>query len=319
MGTYRLKSVAEHLGVSPHTVRAWEKRYRAVQPGRSGSGRRIYSEEEFRRLLLLNELIKQGHSISQIAQLSDKKLGDLKSKHPEKGAKLFQDLYPTAHQHLGKLLESLHGFELETLSRQLEWACLSLACRDFVFEVVAPLMKEVGNLVLSNKMSISQEHALSSVLRNHFSRALQVLQNHAVGFGSGGSRHPLLFTTPEGDQHEFGILLGATLCANLGVPAFYLGPSMPAKDIAESARRLGTSILVLGNLPTAEAQRKETLRKFFEELDKLLPLSVEIWVGGGEPPFKKLFTSQRKSRFLLSLRDFEAQLGAWKKGLKSTT
>jgi len=311
MSTLKLKSVAEMLGVSPHTLRAWEKRYGAVKPDRSESGRRVYSHEEVQRLLLLGELIKQGHSISQIAHLSDKKLSSLSAKKSLIEEGLEEDFSPPPQEHLQAMLEALHQFNLEALDKQLDWAALSLGCREFILEVVAPLMKEVGGLVLKKKMSISQEHALSSILRSHFSETLKVLQNHQTSIATKCSSS-LLLTTPEGDQHEFGILLGAALCANMGVPAFYLGPSMPAKDIAESVRRLKSSVVVLGNLPTVDPQRQQQLKEFFQELDKQLPPKVEIWIGGETLPVSENVSPNRKFLFLSSLRDFESMIFRWK-------
>jgi len=311
MATIKLKSVAEMLGVSPHTLRAWEKRYGAVKPDRSESGRRVYSHEEVQRLLLLGELVKQGHSISQIAHLSDKKLSGLSAKKTLIEGGPVQELSLRPQEHLEAILEALKKFNLEALDKQLDWAALSLGCREFTLEVVAPLMKEVGVLVLQKKMSISQEHALSSILRSHFSEALKVLQNHQTSLGAKFSG-PLLLTTPEGDQHEFGILLGAALCANMGVPAFYLGPSMPAQDIAESVRRLKSSVVILGNLPTADPQREQQLKQFFEELDKKLPAPVEIWIGGEILPGSQNFSKSRRVEFLSNLRDFESMVFRWK-------
>lgn len=311
MATLKLKSVADRLGISPHTLRAWEKRYGAVKPGRSESGRRVYSHEEVQRLILLGELVKKGHSISQIAQLSDKKLSSLSSKQSVIEDRIQEPFSPTPREHLEAMLDALHEFKLEGLGRQLDWASLSLGCREFILDVVVPLMREVGLLVLDKKMSISQEHALSSLLRSHFSGVLKVLQNHQTTLGSNYTGSFLL-TTPEGDQHEFGILLGAALCANMGVPAFYLGPSMPAKDIVESVGRLKSSVVVLGNLPTSESSREKELREFFKSLDQRLPASVEVWIGGAALPLASPFASGRKVEILSSLVDFEEKIFRWK-------
>lgn len=307
MGTFRLKSVADKLGVSPHTLRAWEKRYGAVKPGRSGSGRRVYSEEEVERLVLLGELVRQGHSISQIAQLSDQKLAALKDQ-PEKPA--------LAQFHFSEMLAALHGFDVEALAYHLNWAAFSLSCREFVYEIAVPLMREVGELVLSEKMSISQEHTLSSLLRTYFSRALEVLQSHQKLLGNPEIRS-LILTTPEGDQHEFGILLSAALCAHFGVPAYYLGPSMPAREIVETVQRLKNAVVVLGNLPTTDAQKKKHLEQFFEVLDRQLPPEVEVWVGGGEPPRWQSPRSGRRILFLTSLAFFEEKLAQWQRTIKT--
>lgn len=307
MGTFRLKSVADKLGVSPHTLRAWEKRYGAVKPGRSESGRRVYSEEEVERLVLLGELVRQGHSISQIAQLSDQKLSALKGQ-PDQPA--------LAQFHFFEMLSALHDFNVEALAYHLNWASFSLSCREFVYEIAVPLMREVGELVLSEKMSISQEHTLSSLLRTYFSRALEVLQSHQKALGNPKTQSVIL-TTPEGDQHEFGILLSAALCAHFGVPAYYLGPSTPAQEIVETVHRLKNAVVVLGNLPHEDAEKKKHLEQFFQHLDRELPPEVEVWVGGGEPPHWEFSKKGSRFLFLKSLAFFEEKLVQWQQTIKT--
>ena len=67
---YSIKVVARRTGLSPHVIRAWERRYGAVEPERSATGRRLYSDTEIERLQALERATRAGHSIGQIAQLS---------------------------------------------------------------------------------------------------------------------------------------------------------------------------------------------------------------------------------------------------------
>ena len=48
-----MKIVTQRTGLSAHVVRVWERRYGAVTPDRTGSNRRLYSEEEIDRLKAL--------------------------------------------------------------------------------------------------------------------------------------------------------------------------------------------------------------------------------------------------------------------------
>ena len=77
MESFTLKSVLRLTGLNPDTVRVWEKRYNAVTPSRTSTGRRMYSEFEVNRLKLLAELTYNGHSIGTVANLPDKKLVSL--------------------------------------------------------------------------------------------------------------------------------------------------------------------------------------------------------------------------------------------------
>ena len=51
-------------GVGVHTIRAWEKRYKALVPVRDAAGHRSYSKVDVEKLMLLSELCLLGYTIS---------------------------------------------------------------------------------------------------------------------------------------------------------------------------------------------------------------------------------------------------------------
>ena len=74
---FAIKYVSQRTGLTPHVIRAWEKRYNAVVPERSPKNRRLYSEEDIQRLLLLKTITDAGHNISQVAKLETEDLTNL--------------------------------------------------------------------------------------------------------------------------------------------------------------------------------------------------------------------------------------------------
>src|SRR6059058_1635279 len=74
---HAIKSVVRRTGLSAHVIRIWEKRYQAVQPERTGTNRRLYSDEQIERLNLLRAITRAGHSIGPIAKLPIEKLRKL--------------------------------------------------------------------------------------------------------------------------------------------------------------------------------------------------------------------------------------------------
>lgn len=74
MKTYSIGAVARLTGLTVHNLRVWEKRHQAVATVRSGSGRRLYSEDALQRLLLLKKCVDQGMAIGQLAPLTDDEL-----------------------------------------------------------------------------------------------------------------------------------------------------------------------------------------------------------------------------------------------------
>jgi DNA-binding transcriptional MerR regulator len=61
--------VAAIVGVQPHTLRAWERRYRIVLPARSGANQRRYTIEEVRLLNEVKEAVGgRGRSVRRVAE-----------------------------------------------------------------------------------------------------------------------------------------------------------------------------------------------------------------------------------------------------------
>lgn len=66
--------VSRRVGIPVETIRIWERRYGVVEPRRSASGDRLYSEPMMQRLALLKALVDRGCSIGSIAALDDTQL-----------------------------------------------------------------------------------------------------------------------------------------------------------------------------------------------------------------------------------------------------
>src|SRR5690554_911926 len=71
---YGIQFVSKITGINSHTVRAWENRYNAITPQRDKNKRRLYSNEQIKRLKALKGLVDFGNSISDIATLPDEEL-----------------------------------------------------------------------------------------------------------------------------------------------------------------------------------------------------------------------------------------------------
>ena len=71
---YRIGTVSRMTGISPDTLRIWERRYDVVTPQRSAGGGRLYSSEDIARLKLIGRLVDEGDAISVVAGLTHEEL-----------------------------------------------------------------------------------------------------------------------------------------------------------------------------------------------------------------------------------------------------
>ncbi|MEZ4750982.1 MAG: MerR family transcriptional regulator [Bdellovibrionota bacterium] len=264
-----MKAICKLTGLNPSTLRAWERRYKAVEPRRTPTGRRLYTYRDAERLRLLSQLLAEGHAIGALAALSDEDLRRQLRAQPEPSPSPSR-----ADRILQTILSDLARYDLRALAAHLQSARQLFDLRAFVLEVISPLLAEVGHQVAAGKIRIAQEHALSAVLRAQLGQTMHGLAHLRLDDGNRVPR--FLFTTPQDELHEFGILIAALLCGYWGLEVFYLGPNLPAEPLAEAANALSADFIVLGT-----SSLTQRLPEYMKQLDKSLGGSTcEILIGG---------------------------------------
>ena len=66
MAEYKIKDIEILTGIKAHTIRIWEKRYGILNPERTDTQIRTYTDHELSYLLNISLLNKNGHKISRI-------------------------------------------------------------------------------------------------------------------------------------------------------------------------------------------------------------------------------------------------------------
>ncbi|MAI40999.1 MAG: MerR family transcriptional regulator [Candidatus Azotimanducaceae bacterium] len=75
-----IAAVTQMTGIAGHTLRKWESRYALVTPERTSTGRRLYTQDNIEKLILVRELTSRGHQVRLLADLSTGELEALLSK-----------------------------------------------------------------------------------------------------------------------------------------------------------------------------------------------------------------------------------------------
>jgi DNA-binding transcriptional MerR regulator/methylmalonyl-CoA mutase cobalamin-binding subunit len=276
MKYYNIQTVSELCGVSTHCIRAWEKRYSAVSPERSDNGRRVYSEEELERLMMLGKLSTLGNSISLISKLSNDDLKSLLEKMsgptPKKLATRKTSLLEPK-VYLLNMFMALQSYKLDVLTHELNKASMDLSCRDFALEVVAALFRKVGEYVHASRMSIAQEHTLTAITKFYVGK--RIGQHY---LSDNRSQHKILLAAPSGEHHTIGLMLSALLCAEHGIDFVYLGEDLPEESIIDAARATNAKTILLSASPFY-ANRTPGLNEVLTKIKDALP-ETKLWVGG---------------------------------------
>lgn len=258
--------VSKMTGLSTHTLRMWEKRYVAVLPKRTEAGGRLYTDADVERLRLLHELVEQGHSIGGIAKLSD---ADLRHMAASFSAAPSQP----AAQHLpelrGRVMKAIEQLRIQDAELMLSRAALSTEPCEFLQSVVAPVLVEIGERWQRGEMRIAHEHAGSTVMRGLLFSLMRL-------YPASDARRRAVVATPAAEDHELGALMVAMLTAMHGWSVLYLGPDLPAEEIAYAVNDTNADLLMLSitNLEPKDSQRE------IAAIEAAIPKRVKFLVGG---------------------------------------
>lgn len=268
--------VERRTGVSQYVLRAWEKRYGAVNPFRDSEGRRLYSDDDIERIRLLRTVSAGGRRIGIVASLSVGELrslarNDARNDVVVRGrAPLGEAATADADQLLRECIDAVHGMDGAVTYVLLMRAVAELGPVAFVDSVASPLLKLVGDEWASGGLRPVNEHALSVALRRVLSWLLEK--------SSAPYEAPLLlFATLPHEAHEFGAMFAAIIAGSHQRRVSYLGPDLPVDDIAYAARRLRADVVGVSMTRSAD---ETTLYRDVELLRAALPRSVELLIGG---------------------------------------
>ncbi|MFH2056148.1 MAG: cobalamin-dependent protein, partial [bacterium] len=131
-------------------------------------------------------------------------------------------------------------------------------------------MHEVGDRWRNGELKVVHEHMASAVVRS--------LLGHLAGSGPASATAPrIVVTTPQGQQHEFGALIATITAVSHGWRALYLGPALPAEDIAAAVNRSGATAVALSLVYPSD---DPTLGAELQRLRKLTGAEMPLVVGG---------------------------------------
>lgn len=264
--------VSRLTGLSQHVIRVWERRYGAVNPARTSGNRRLYSDADIDRLQALHSATEAGHTIGRIAHLPTEAVKDLLEK-----ARSSSEFRPSAtlpaesqRDHLSACRQAIKELDSDALAAALFNASVHLSLPILLEDIVAQLIKWVGRSWQDGTIRVAHEHLASSVIR-------QFLMEQTVSRTAPENAPSIVIATPAGQVHELGALLAGAVAASEGWRDVYLGPNLPAIDIAAAVIQSEAKVLALSLVyPSDDPYVAQELRA----LRKALPKDVHIVVGG---------------------------------------
>ena len=307
---YPVRLVAVRTGLTPHVLRAWERRYGVVSPARTEGGQRLYSDLDIERLRLLRRLTDRGHAIGRIASLPIAELDrlDEETGGAEEGAasdgeggradEAEQTRARRVGESIAAVLRSTRRLDAVELQAVLEQAAVTLGVPVFIDEVVAPALVRVGHGWAEGSVSVAQEHMATAVFRRVLGWLFQV-------YDVRGTAPRLVVATPPTQVHEFGALMVAISGAAAGWAVTYLGPDLPVADLVSAVGQTGARAVAVSAVYVPEVA---DLLAALREMRAALPERVPLLVGGAATSEIAAEAEAAGARVIASLPELRAML-----------
>jgi MerR family transcriptional regulator, light-induced transcriptional regulator len=216
---YSIKDLENLTGIKAHTIRIWEKRYKIVNPQRTSTNIRYYTDNDLKKILNVSILNRHGYKISTIANLPNNQLN-------EKIININNQTFDSDAQ-VESLIVSMIDLDEKKFEKDLNRMIINLGFEETFNQVLIPFFEKVGVLWQIGTINPGQEHFMTNLIRQKTIVAIDgvvPMQN---------PDHPKTFVLylPEGELHEIGLLFYSYLIQKIGHKVIYLGQMVPFEDL----------------------------------------------------------------------------------------
>lgn len=228
---YSIGDLEKITGIKAHTIRMWERRYDLIQPDRTESNVRLYSQEDMQKLQDVVLLYDKGVKISQIAAMGT---AERASKLQELGAvdevlELRKDCFTASilefnEEKLTTLLdnyEKRHGF-LKTLTHYV-W----------------PHLENSSLLYVSGAFNLAHENFVNQVVKRKILAHID-----EIPWCECGKQGTVLIFLPPGESKDHYTAGIEYTCRHNGYRTFNLGLNIGFDELEAISQRLQPDVLV---------------------------------------------------------------------------
>lgn len=240
MAVYSIKELENLSGIKAHTIRIWEKRYNLIEPHRTTTNIRYYTDQELKKILNVAMLNRQGIKISNIARLNDNEL-------KEEILRVTSSNTQTENI-IDTLIITMIDMDELKFNTIFNKAISKNGFTETITKIIYPFLDRVGILWMAGDVNPAQEHFVVNLIRQKIITATDKFTN----IYNPNAKKFMLFL-PEGEWHELGLLFSLFLIKEAGHEVIYLGQSVPYSDVlATGAAREFDHILVSSTTPQPE-------------------------------------------------------------------
>jgi len=247
-GYLRIGELARRVGLSPDVLRAWERRYKILDPQRTPGGFRLYSDADVARVVAMQRHLATGLAPAQAAARARAGL-----EHPAPDG--FEG------DPIAELRTALEGFDEGTAHRAIDHLMERFAVESVVTNVIFPYLRDLGDRWDAGEVTVAQEHFASRIVRSR-------LISRARGWDEGTGPRAVLACAP-GELHDLPLVCLGLALREQGWRITLLGADTPIDTLMTTADVLHQDLTVLSFMM---GNRLEESRAALAELARRTPL-----------------------------------------------
>jgi methanogenic corrinoid protein MtbC1 len=241
---YNIKQAAARAGVTVPVLRAWERRYGIVEPGRTASGYRQFDDAAVARIRSMRDLVEAGWAPSNAAAAILAGEVPVEATGASGATALAATTETPAEVVRDQFVAAAGALDPAALERVLDDTFARGSFERVAGDALFPALRALGDAWASGTISVAGEHLASAAVQRRLGQALEAAGRPGTVGAPAGSRAPVIVGLPPGGRHELGALAFAVAARRGGLPVAYLGPDLPVDDWLRAAR--GAAAAVIG-------------------------------------------------------------------------
>jgi MerR family transcriptional regulator, light-induced transcriptional regulator len=262
MGKYSIKELEKLSGIKAHTIRIWEKRHQLIEPSRTQTNIRFYSDDDLKKIINVSVLNSNGIKISKIVKLSLDQINKQVVELSEQKNSI--DIY------IEQLIVAMIDMEEERFEQILGSLILKFGFERTYIEIIYPFLEKIGVLWLSDNITPAQEHFISHLIRQKLIVAID-----ALPLAPKTAKRAVIYL-PENELHELGLLFYHYIAKNMGLRTYYLGQTVPHKSLISVFHDHKPQIIITS---LTAGPKPSEMPKYLDRLVQDLP-NAKIFVSG---------------------------------------
>lgn len=234
MNSFSISQLAHFSGIKAHTIRIWEQRYHALNPGRTEGNTRYYDNQQLRRLLNIVSLANLDYKVSELCAMPDKKLFVLVEE-----LKTRDKLSKDHERFIVQLISAGMSYDEPAFEKILSHCILHYGMKETYLEIIYPMLVRIGYMWSADTIPPAHEHFISNLLRQKLLTAIDSLPL------AGDTADSWLLFLPENEFHEIGLLFAGYLLRVSGRKVIYLGCNLPIDSLTAALKSTSANNLLL--------------------------------------------------------------------------